>query len=333
MRVESSVTSLSWIPVDAVSGHLRLPMDVRVAHYDPPPPDKLGDLSELRRNDGFRFANELRAYIEVSDDGPIVDYGQTGRGLIGATTLRLGSASVTLPAVALPDLRPEPEMGDGWVRFVQTAGGRTGAPAPRRVARPPYVQVSAPIAWTTLALTIHADGRSEFEVVGASPFPRHWFFDHDGTLVAKSGLIDFRTWSKEHFGDHSPWGDRDAPAVVMAVESTLERALSTVIMSGRKPTRRKLSPGTTLVEQGAPGDELYLLLDGVLAVEVDGEVITEVGPGSILGEGAALSGGRRNATLRAVTPCRVAVARADDLDRDALAAIRDRRQAQRGEAH
>jgi CRP-like cAMP-binding protein len=51
---------------------------------------------------------------------------------------------------------------------------------------------------------------------------------------------------------------------------------------------------------------------------VDGQTITEVGPGAILGEMALLQGGRRTATLRAVTPCRVAVAPGDRVNRQAL---------------
>jgi CRP-like cAMP-binding protein len=93
---------------------------------------------------------------------------------------------------------------------------------------------------------------------------------------------------------------------VTAVESTLERQLSRLII-GANPPFRRLRPSESLVNQGEPGDELFLLFDGVLAVEVDGQVITEVGPGAVLGEMALLRGGRRTATLRAVTPCRVAV--------------------------
>ena len=70
------------------------------------------------------------------------------------TTLNLGVGAITVPAVPLPDLQPEPEVGDGWVRFTQTAGGRTGVPAPRPTRKPPFVQYAAPIAWTTLELTI-----------------------------------------------------------------------------------------------------------------------------------------------------------------------------------
>ena len=73
------------------------------------------------------------------------------------------------------------------------------------------------------------------------------------------------------------------------------------------PERRMLEPDETLVEQGAPGDELYLVLDGVLAVDVDGEDVAEIGPGAIVGERALLEGGTRTATLRARTRSRIAV--------------------------
>ena len=74
-----------------------------------------------------------------------------------------------------------------------------------------------------------------------------------------------------------------------------------------KPQFRRLQAGRTLVEQGQRGDELFLLFDGVLRVEIDGRPVAEVGPGAIVGEMALLHQGRRMATLRAVTPCRVAV--------------------------
>ncbi|MBW3606258.1 MAG: cyclic nucleotide-binding domain-containing protein, partial [Actinobacteria bacterium] len=84
------------------------------------------------------------------------------------------------------------------------------------------------------------------------------------------------------------------------------------------PRRRRLKDGELLTEQGQPGDELYLVLDGMLTVEVDGKAVAEVGPGAILGERAVLEGSTRTSTLRATTPARVAVATADQLDRDAL---------------
>lgn len=321
MRITSSVTSVSWIPSAAIPGALQLPLALGIGHYDPPPPDTIDDrahLEALREADRFRFANHLVAWVDVTD-GAITGHGHEGGGLMGATTLRLAGGSRTLPGVSYPDLRPEPEVGDGWVRFVQTTGGRTGAPMPRRVGRPPFVQVVAPTVWTTLALTIHADGRVEHEVTGASAFPRHWVYDDAGALVAKSGVADFRSWSGHSFGDRSPWGAQDRAAVVAAAESALERQLSTIVMRGAgKPRMRRLRPGDLLTRQGTPGDELFLVLDGMLTVEVDGAAVAEVGPGAMVGERAVLEGGTRTSTLRATTPCRVAVAHAAQLDRAAL---------------
>ncbi|MDQ3461437.1 MAG: cyclic nucleotide-binding domain-containing protein [Actinomycetota bacterium] len=292
-----------------------------MTHYDSPPPDRIEDLDVLAAADRFRFANELRAWVEVTD-GRIVAHGHAGSGRIGSTTVGRGRASLTFPAVALADLQSTPEVASSSVRFVQTAGGRTALPAPRRVRHPPFVQVEAPLAWTTLALTINADGSSSGEMVGASPFPRHWLYDDQGRLMAKSGLIDYTSWYRDAFGSHTPWGDTDSPALVTEVESAAERSLSTTIMQGgAKPRIRKLKEGATLVEQGQPGTDLFLLLDGVLRVEVDGSAMTDLGPGALVGERALLEGGTRTATLRAVTACKVAVANAREVDPTALAEV------------
>jgi hypothetical protein len=332
MRIESSVTSISWIPSEAIQGMMKLPFETGISHFDAPPPDVLDDLDALREDDRFRFANQLTAWIDV-EDGRVTGYGQGGRGHIGSTTLRLGARTATFAAVAFPDIQPEPDVREDAVRFVQTAGGRTGVPAPRRVNRPPFVQVTAPLAWTTLALTLTADGSASFEVVGASPFPRHWIYGHDGKLAAKSGTIDFEEWYRTAFGSHSPWGDEDSPALVTAADTALERQLSVEIMrGGAKPEIRTLAAGDTLVRQGEAGEELFLVLDGVLLVEVDGNQLAEIGPGAILGERAILEGGRRTSTLRAVTPVKVAVAAAGKIDPAALAEVSEghRREEQAG---
>lgn len=308
MIITSSVTSISWIPSEAIEGLTKMPFEMGIAHYDDPPPDHIDSLESMRQADAFRFANELTAWIEV-ENGRITGHGQGGGGHIGSTTLRLGNRGMTFAAVTLPDRRQAPVIGDGWVRFTQTTGGRTGVPLPRKVNRPPFVQVSAPLAWTTLALTIFADGSSSHEVTGASPFPRHWIYDCERNLSLKSGLVDFKHWSKHAFGRYSPWGDQDSPALVTEVETALERELSLRLMRGEaKPRIDTLKRSSILVEQGALGDEMYVLLDGVLSVEVDGTAVAQVGPGAVLGERALLEGGQRTATLRAVTQCKVAAA-------------------------
>jgi hypothetical protein len=322
MRVASSVTSLSWIPSEAVTGLNRAVFDSGVAHYDEPPPDTIDDLTELQRTDRFRFANRLSAWADI-EDGAIVGagYAPESGGMMGATTVRVAARAATFAAPALPDLRAE-EWGDGWVRVVQTVGGRTALPAPRRVNHPPFMQLRAPLVWSTLALTFHADGRCEHEMVGASVFPRHWIYDDTGALVAKAGLADFKQWYRRAFGKHSPWGNENSQTFITAVETALERDLATHIMrGGEKPTIRSLKPGALLTEQGQPGDEVFLLLDGVLVMEVDGEPLAELGPGAILGERAVLEHGLRTSTLRAVTKVRVAAANASQLDLAALAEV------------
>jgi CRP-like cAMP-binding protein len=93
-------------------------------------------------------------------------------------------------------------------------------------------------------------------------------------------------------------------------------------MGGAQPPHIKsLQPGQTLTRQGEHGTELYVLLDGVLAVEVDGKALAELGPGAVLGERAVLEGGVRTSTLTAVTPVRIAVAPARSVDRGRLAEL------------
>jgi hypothetical protein len=334
MRYESAVTSLSWIPSEAVTGGTRAAFDAGFTHYDEPPPGELSDIERLRATGRFRFANVLRAWIDVDDSGQITGSGYSGGGLMGSTMVKLGPLRHRFLAVKLPDLQSGPEAGDGWVRFVQTTGGRAGLPAPRRVRRRPYVQWQAPLVWTTLSLTLHADGRAEFALTGASRFPRHWVYGADGQLSHKSGLTDFRDWYRKSFGRHSPWGDEDSPALVTAVETALERSLSVQLMQGAaKPSVRQVNAGEVLVRQGEPGTSIYLVLDGVIRADRNGERLAEYGPGALLGERAHLERGTRTSTLIAVTPSRVASVEASQFDRSALMELsrRHRREdAQRG---
>jgi hypothetical protein len=156
-------------------------------------------------------------------------------------------------------------------------------------------------------------------MTGASPFPRHWIYDHEGQLASKSGLTDFRDWYAHSFGGHSPWGDEESPALVTAVETALERTLSAQLMHGaQKPKIERVPAGHELVRQGDPGADLYLVLDGVVRVDRDGEPLAEYGPGALLGERAHLEDGIRTSSLVAVTPCRVASVPARQFDPAAL---------------
>jgi Cyclic nucleotide-binding domain len=305
MRIELSVTSVSWIPSAAIVGATRIPFEIAVTQYDDPPPGEWRDLDEVVGPAGARFANNLRAWIEV-EGGRIVSYGQDGGGRLSSTLVRLGGLRVLVQAFGYPDLRPEPEVGADFVRFTQTAGGRAGVPAPRLVKDAPFVKTQGPSVWTTLALTLYADGSAGYELVGASSFPRHWIYDAAGSLVGKSALIDFKTWFRTSTLARSPWHGQENAILAAEAETPLERRLSLAVMRGRRqPRSAKVKAGSTILAEGEAGDEIVLLLDGMVGIEVDGAAVAELGPGAVLGERAALEQGRRTATVRALTDCRV----------------------------
>jgi Cyclic nucleotide-binding domain len=314
MRHDASATAITWLPFEALDRLPAVPLELAVAHYDQPPPEVVPDLDELRREDALREANELRAWIEV-EDGELVDYGQAGRSLIG-NGLELEAQQVSFAAVEFPVIQPQPEVGDGWARFTQTVGGRIGLPVPRPVVGRPYFHVGAVSAWTTLELVLRADGTTGARLVAASPFPRHSLYGADRRLVDVFGSVEFE------LGDGTPWGDERTPAFAAAVESELERRLATSILrDGAKLVRRRVARGETLVQQGRPGHDLFVVLDGVFDVEIDGDIVAQVGSGAILGEQAVLGDGRRTATLRAVRSSRVAVIGSDQISRPSLVEI------------
>lgn len=325
MRIRVAAASISWIPSEVVTGPLRAGFDAGLTRYDPPPPDAVdvAELEAMSAADRFRFGHRLTAWAEV-EDGRVSDvgYDQDSGLVIGTTTARLGPVRVTVRAGRLPTLRPPPErLPDGGVRLVQTVGGRTGFPLPRPVDRAPFVQWRSPVVWTTLALTVRGDGSHTSELLGASAFPRHWVYGTDGSLAGKTGLADPETWMRTSFGERTPWGEHDAPVLVAEAVGDLERSLSDDIMRGTRPQVRRLPAGEVLLRQGDPGHELYLVLDGVAEVAVDGRVLGEVGPGAVLGERALLETGRRTATVTARTPLVVAVAPQEDIDLERLAEL------------
>ena len=66
MHIERSVTSISWIPSEAVEGLTKGVFEVGFTHYDSAPPDSIGPdvvdgIERLRVADRFRFANHLAA--------------------------------------------------------------------------------------------------------------------------------------------------------------------------------------------------------------------------------------------------------------------------------
>ena len=260
-RHEGLVTSLSWIPTEAIEGAQRLAFDSGITHYDAPPPTEGMDLEALREADRFRFANELRAFITVDDAG--TDRRLRVRGWrphgIDAREPRRGEAPVRRP-FQLPDIQREPEHGDGWVRFVQTSGGRTGMPAPRRVRRKPYVQWQAPLVWTTLSLTLHADGRAEHALIGASRVPPALGLRRRQPALAQVGADRLQGLVPQVVRQAQPLGRRGLRgARHRGRVRARELAVGPAHAGRRQGGASTSSPaGTILVQQGEPGTEVLL---------------------------------------------------------------------------
>ena len=66
-----------------------------------------------------------------------------------------------------------------------------------------------------------------------------------------------------------------------------------------------LDPEETVIKEGEHGDELYILVSGGVRVERGGGVVTELEPGDVFGDLAALDPEPRAATVVATAPTQV----------------------------
>jgi hypothetical protein len=317
MRLTAEATCLSWIPRTAVEGAFKLPFGLGVAHYDKPPPDSSPDVDGLLCADAIRFANQVRAWIDV-EDGQISGHGMSGGGRLGSTTVRIRKAGMTFAGVALPDLVESPEVLTDRVRFRQTCGGHTGAPVPRAISHPPYVRVSAPIAWSTIVLTLHTDGSSESHIADASVFPRHYLYDSAGRLTHKTALIRYKDWLHRSVQQDSPWAGVRQPVPTAGVKGEAERSLADAILVSANYDQHRLAAGAMLSELPVGDEQVAVLLDGLLTVLIDGEPAVELGPGAILDPSKRSLESRQHARIRAQTALRLAVLQRAQLDSGAL---------------
>ena len=63
---------------------------------------------------------------------------------------------------------------------------------------------------------------------------------------------------------------------------------------------------STIFTEGAPGDIMYVVIEGEVELLVRGDVLAVAGPGAIVGEMALIDAQPRSATARAKSDCRLA---------------------------
>jgi CRP-like cAMP-binding protein len=70
---------------------------------------------------------------------------------------------------------------------------------------------------------------------------------------------------------------------------------------------RSVASGGRIIEKGAEGSEMFLVLDGTADAVLDGQVVNTFGPGEYFGELSALAPAPRTSDVVATSPCRLAV--------------------------
>jgi len=76
---------------------------------------------------------------------------------------------------------------------------------------------------------------------------------------------------------------------------------------GRLADEVDVPDGYTLMRQGNIAQEFFLIVDGRVRIERDGQTVNTLGPGDFLGEIALLSEGRRTATAVTDGPAKLLV--------------------------
>ena len=227
MKIESRVVAVSWIPSEAVKGAMKAPFELGIAHYDEPLPDVLGDLDDWRKRDMFRVANDLRAWIGVDDDGKITGHGYSagGRDRLDDDGPRLGQRH--LPGGRrTPPCSPSPRWatagcGSSRPPAAAPACRRPGGSPSRRsssTTHPPRGRRCRSRSTPTVGRSSTSSAPARSRATGSTAPTASW--------PLKSGMVDFKDWYRHAFGDFSPWGGEDSPALVAEVESAMERQLS-----------------------------------------------------------------------------------------------------------
>jgi hypothetical protein len=105
---------------------------------------------------------------------------------------------------------------------------------------------------------------------------------------------------------------------VVGVNSPGERSLADTILVSGGYRQHRLPAGALLSERPIASTEVHLLLGGLLLIDIDQQPAAEAGPGAIFDPVLRTQQSKDHVTVRAQTPCRLAVVPCSRLDDQAL---------------
>jgi CRP/FNR family transcriptional regulator, cyclic AMP receptor protein len=70
-------------------------------------------------------------------------------------------------------------------------------------------------------------------------------------------------------------------------------------------TLESVAPGKTIIREGGFSNDFYVIEDGTVSVEREGEHVADLGPGDVFGEQGLLEKQARSATVVATSPVRL----------------------------
>jgi CRP/FNR family transcriptional regulator, cyclic AMP receptor protein len=83
------------------------------------------------------------------------------------------------------------------------------------------------------------------------------------------------------------------------------KSIDFTVLSRLGGERRTYKAGEVIFRSGDPGEELFVVRDGTIAIEVNGTIVERLGSSDIFGEMALVEAKPRSATVIAETDCEV----------------------------
>jgi flavin reductase (DIM6/NTAB) family NADH-FMN oxidoreductase RutF len=289
-------------PHDALPGEFQVPVTGRVILGAPEiaesPFEDLPDeeLLEIAGEDGEDPAVAFRRTLGMFATGVTIITTQAGEQVHGMTANAFMSVSLRPPLVLISvDKRAKMNslLREG-VRFgVNVLADDQRELSDHFAGRP---RERAPEArFTVIHDTPLVDGALAHLVARAER--SYWGGDHSLFL----GRVEYA-----RYGSGTPLlfhgGQYEQLLARAPVFSTLSpELLEPILASGEE---RAFRAGETIVKQGAPGDDLYVILEGRVRVERGGRAVESLDRGEFFGEVAVLDGRLRSADVVAETPVR-----------------------------